>query len=299
MGPSEPLFPICREMLLPHRSGTGIIARTNRVSVKRQIRQLFDRARRTAREQGLISLVLKALRYPLKPLFVPGALGALKDGRRRVQSVEDLYEFVNGFNYRGIAITSWQKEAEIVGLLRLLEQSPPRRIVEIGTATGGTLFMLTQVAAPDATIVSVDLPGGRLGGASSSVRNRYPHWRTRLYRGFGREEQKVYVVRADSHDATTVQNVRRRLPEGRVDFLFIDGDHSYEGVRRDFELYSPLAAAGALVAFHDIVPSVPDGHGDPGDVPVFWGEIKNSKTVEAEYVEDPDWGSCGIGVIRL
>ena len=82
-----------------------------------------------------------------------------------------------------------------------------------------------------------------------------------------------------------------RLPGGKFDFLFIDGDHSYEGVRRDFELYSPLAEVGALVAFHDIVPSIPGGHGDPGDVPAFWGEIKNAQTVEAEFVEDPGWGS--------
>jgi cephalosporin hydroxylase len=251
------------------------------------------------REQGPSALLLKALRYPFKPLFVPGAVEVLKDERRRIRNLEYLYDFVKGFNHRGITITTWQKKAEIVSLLRLLEQSPPKRIVEVGTATGGTLFMLTQVAAPDATIVSVDLPGGRLGGASSSVRNRYPEWRSRLYGGFGRDKQSVHVIRADSHDVSTVEDVRRRLPGGRVDFLFIDGDHSYEGVRRDFELYSPLAATGALVAFHDIVPSRPGGHGDPGDVPVFWNEVKSQRKVEAEFVEDLQWGSCGIGVIRV
>jgi predicted O-methyltransferase YrrM len=266
---------------------------------RHQMRGLLDRASRTVREEGVRPFALKALRYPFKPLFVAGALKSLQDGRRRVRSLEDFYDFVNGFNYRGITITSWQKKAEIVSLLQLLERSKPRRIAEIGTATGGTLFMLTQVAAPDATIVSVDLPGGRLGGASSSVRNRYPGWRARLYRGFGRDDQSVHVIRADSHEDSTVDDVRRRLPGGEVDFLFIDGDHSYEGVRRDFELYSPLAANGCLVAFHDIVPSRPGGHGDPGDVPAFWNEVKNHRTIKAEFVEDWDWGSCGIGVVRL
>lgn len=35
--------------------------------------------------------------------------------------------------------------------------------------------------------------------------------------------------------------------------LFIDADHSYEGVRRDFELWSPLVAPGGLIIFHDYV----------------------------------------------
>ncbi len=39
--------------------------------------------------------------------------------------------------------------------------------------------------------------------------------------------------------------------EDKIDFLFIDGDHSYEGVKKDWELYSSLLKSGSLVAFHD------------------------------------------------
>lgn len=263
------------------------------------MRALIDRTRATTREQGLGAAALKAARYPLKPLFVPGALRALRDGRREIRSPEQLFEFVRGFNHRGIAITSWQKKDEILGLLGLLEQLQPRIVVEIGTASGGTLFMLTHVAASEATIVSVDLPGGRLGGAASAVRHRYPPWRTRLYEGFAVDDQRVRALRADSHDPSTVDEVRRHLSNAEIDFLFIDGDHSYEGVLRDFELYSPLVRKGGLVAFHDIVPSGPGKHGDPGDVPVFWSEVRGRHKVEAVFVEDWDWGSCGIGVLRL
>jgi predicted O-methyltransferase YrrM len=263
------------------------------------LRALFDRALLTARDQGLGAVALKSLRYPFKPLFVPGAVRALQAGRRRLRTPKELFDFVRGFNYRGIDITSWQKEAEIVSLLGLLQESQPRSVVEIGTASGGTLFMLTQVAAADATIVSVDLPGGRLGGETSSLRHRYPLWRTRLYRGFARDDQTVHVIRADAHKVSTVRDVQRRLPAGSVDFLFIDGDHSYQGIRRDFEFYSPLVREGGLVAFHDIVPGGPGKHGDPGGVPVFWSEVRDGHRVEAEFVEDWDWGSCGIGVIRL
>jgi predicted O-methyltransferase YrrM len=40
----------------------------------------------------------------------------------------------------------------------------------------------------------------------------------------------------------------------KVDFLFIDADHSYEGVKKDFEMYSPLVRKGGIIAFHDIIP---------------------------------------------
>ena len=38
-------------------------------------------------------------------------------------------------------------------------------------------------------------------------------------------------------------------------FLLIDADHSYEGVRRDFEAWSPLVAPGGLIVFHDYLMS--------------------------------------------
>lgn len=43
-----------------------------------------------------------------------------------------------------------------------------------------------------------------------------------------------------------------------MDFLFIDGDHAYEGVKADFEMYSPLVRKGGLVALHDICVHPPE-----------------------------------------
>lgn len=37
-----------------------------------------------------------------------------------------------------------------------------------------------------------------------------------------------------------------------IDLLFIDGDHDYEGVLRDFNEWSPFVKAGGLIAFHDV-----------------------------------------------
>ena len=41
------------------------------------------------------------------------------------------------------------------------------------------------------------------------------------------------------------------LQDIKIDLLFIDGDHSYEGVKLDFELYSKLLSPNGIVILHD------------------------------------------------
>jgi cephalosporin hydroxylase len=262
---------------------------------RQQVRELFDQARVVAREQGLGVAAVKGIRFPFRPLFVGGAIRALREQRASVRSKEELVDLVRGFNHHGIAITSWQKTDEIVSLLEVVERLRPATVMEIGTASGGTLFMLTQVVPDDAVIVSVDLPGDEQSG---SPQDR-PAWRTKLYEGFARAHQRVHAIRADSHSPEAFETVRGLLGGRQIDFLFIDGDHTYDGVRGDFERYSPLVREGGLVAFHDIVPGGAGKHGDPGDVPAFWREIRERHDGAQEFVEDWEWGSCGIGVIQV
>ena len=103
----------------------------------------------------------------------------------------------------------------------------------------------------------------------------------------------------DSHESRTWDRIRHLLGDRPLDVLFVDGDHTYEGVKKDFADYSALVRPGGVVAFHDIVPGGPGKHGDPGGVPVFWQELKTMHSEAIELVEDWDWGSCGIGVIRV
>jgi predicted O-methyltransferase YrrM len=255
------------------------------------MRALVEKAARTRREDGYGRLVLKTLRYPLKPLLVPLASRRLRAEAAEHPGTEAWVELAGRFNYAGISIESWQIASEIERFLRMLEADPPRTVLEIGTARGGTLFLMTRVSAPDALLVSVDLRHGQFGGG-------YPHWRARLYRSFTREGQRVELVLGDSHERRTRERIRRLLGERALDLLFVDGDHTYEGVTQDFADYSPLVRPGGLVAFHDIVPGGPDKHGDPGGVPAFWRELAATHEA-AELVEDWEWGSCGIGFIRL
>jgi cephalosporin hydroxylase len=190
------------------------------------------------------------------------------------------------FHYGRIRITPMQVRSEIEAFLELLVARAPRVVLEIGTADGGTLFLFTRVADPGALMISVDLPGGPFGGG-------YASWKAALYRSFARPGQEIHLLRGDSHDPSTAKRVTERLGNEPVDLLFIDGDHTYEGVKADFETYSPLVRSGGLIAFHDIVPGSEEA---VGGVPRFWDELKRSPG-SGEIVADWNQGGYGIGYL--
>jgi cephalosporin hydroxylase len=183
-----------------------------------------------------------------------------------------------------------QKRAEILALLQLLQEVKPTRICEIGTAAGGTLALLCQVAASEARVLSIDI-GYRPEQIAANTR-------------LAMRGQQVKCLAADSHAAETLHEVKDWLGGAKLDFLFIDGDHSFEGVSSDFALYRPLVRADeGIVAFHDIVPDFKTRFGivttaDVGEVPKFWSQLKMEATT-SEFVEDPEQDGMGIGVVRL
>ena len=60
----------------------------------------------------------------------------------------------------------------------------------------------------------------------------------------------IVPLRGASSDPLMVDRVR--METDRIDLLFIDGDHSFEGVLADWQAYSPLLPDRAVVAMHDI-----------------------------------------------
>jgi predicted O-methyltransferase YrrM len=184
-------------------------------------------------------------------------------------------------------VYAWQKKAEIMALLERLQPLQPRRVLEIGTAAGGTLFLLTRVAAPDALLVSIDMPEGGFGGGYNLLRRG-------LYSAFARRGQRIVLIRGDSHRQAVRKRLAAALNGEPLDFLFIDGDHSATGVLQDFEDYAPFVRPGGLIAFHDLRH---DERGWSGDVHRVWPELSARFNGE-DLVDETGPSGYGIGLLR-
>lgn len=183
-----------------------------------------------------------------------------------------------------------QKKSEILRLIEIVRSFRPSAICEIGAAGCGTTFLLAEAAASDATIITLDLA--------------FTESRKTAIRCFARKKQRMVALQEDSHNLNTIQIVRDYLAEQSLDMLYLDGDHSYEGIKSDFRFYSPLVRPGGLIVFHDIVPDFKTRYGietssDVGGVPQFWEEIKASYNKAEEIIEDIEQDGFGIGILHV
>jgi len=130
-----------------------------------------------------------------------------------------------------------QSRGPLFWLLNKLEFIKPlHTILEIGAGMGGSSKVWEQIVDKGDTIISVDIRG-------DLERINWDHKNS---------DRKIKFIVGDSMDNKTVDTVHTELGDRKVDFLFIDGDHSYEGVSKDFEKYSPLVRNGGIVGFHDL-----------------------------------------------
>jgi predicted O-methyltransferase YrrM len=247
------------------------------------------------KEQGPVAFVKEASQFafwkiagPLRlyRLFLPSAIRTIS--AFNIRNLDEAVEFGYSFKHFGLTIVPSQFREEIAELLRLLrDELQPKRLMEIGTSNGGTLFLLCQAASDDATLISLDLPGGRFGGG-------YPKWKTELYKAFGKGKQEIHLIRGDSHQQSVLNEVYRILKGDKLDFLLVDGDHTYYGVKRDYQMYSPLVRQGGIIAFHDIAIIDVKGFG----LDRFWNEVKVSHHTR-EIVKDWQQRYCGIGLLYV
>lgn len=157
----------------------------------------------------------------------------------------------------------------------------PRQTVELGTHSGNSLFCFAQsLSAHGATgqIAAVDTWQGDdhagqysediYAAVSAHAQEFYPH--------------TVRLMR------TTFDQALQDVAPGSVDLLHIDGLHTYEAVRHDFESWAPKCAPNAVVLFHDT-----QVRRDDFGVWKFWAEVTSGRP-HFEFLH-----SNGLGVLCL
>lgn len=234
---------------------------------KRSLYQLF-----LAKDTRKALAQLRMLQYRLPSKAARFSVPMTFKGKRTFRSIKPL-----------------QTPKEIEGLYRLVLDLNPNRALEIGTAKGGTLYLWCQAATDDATVVSIDLPWGKFGGG-------YDEPRAKLYEAFAHDDQKLHLLRGNSHDTATHEKIRGLFDQQPIDFVFIDGDHFYPGVKADFIEYGKMVRPGGLIAFHDICPATHDAE---IEVNQLWKQLVGKLPTQEFVWVDNEGRELGIGVVTV
>jgi predicted O-methyltransferase YrrM len=148
-----------------------------------------------------------------------------------------------------------------------------RRVVEIGVYEGSSAAVLCEVLEPGAELHLID-PFGEHGwalpagwGATEGASRRVVERARRRYDG----PQVTWHVDYSAAVAARWQ--------GAVDLVFIDGDHSEDGVRADWEGWNGFVEPGGAVVFHDARLTQEGGRGLPGPTAVVDGLFRGPGAV--------------------
>lgn len=179
-------------------------------------------------------------------------------------------------------VLTYQDERELAQLLVRFRELDPYRVLEIGSAYGGTLYHWFRNLKPGSIVASVDLGNPQMVN--------HPLWQ----KWADEAGVKLYLIVGDSHDFATLERVIDISDQW--DFIFIDGGHDYQSVKADWKMYGSLCRPGGLVVFDDIKPN--DQSGEPCEVDRLWIELSTSGLIVEEIVADHINMGNGLGLVH-
>ena len=167
-----------------------------------------------------------------------------------VRGFEDL-AFLFSANQLNHGVASLQID-EAALLFRLARNATNGPFAEIGRFKGGSTFVFASALPEGVELWSYDvhlalrpdMPGAALDADLQGALQRYDL------------ADKVHLIVADSRTVDP--------PSTALELLFVDGDHSYEGAKADYERWGAFVRPGGHLLFHDAVDSGGYGNHYPG-----------------------------------
>lgn len=120
-------------------------------------------------------------------------------------------------------------------LCKLAQQAPDGTGVEVGIYVGSSLIAWSLVREGRGDCIGID---------NWAYTENTPQQREKCYRNIEVSGAIATVLEMTSLEAATVV-------QAPLAFVFIDGDHAYESVKKDIAAWSVKVMPGGIVAFHD------------------------------------------------
>ena len=124
-------------------------------------------------------------------------------------------------------------------------------------------------------------------GGPNDLENEDSFYRTHFYPRF---------IKSTSEEAYYDFFIRQDI---KIDFLFIDGDHSYEGVKLDFNLYSTILSDNGVIIIHDTDEKYEETLIVSEDSKKDYHKFNGPSKFVKELQENPTWNLINLFNFRI
>lgn len=228
-------------------------------------------------------IIISAAPYRGSGELISGKFSALQNVNLSIPEVIDLkllMEMANA-SFTRIDVLRFSAWSKLIPLLyALFTLARPRRYVELGVHNGMSFFAACQISEQQAIGTECIAVDSWVGDPHASFHS------SEIFDTFRETIQSQYPEQA--YIQGMFLDARECFEDSSIDLLHIDGYHTYEAVKEDFETWLPKMSSDGIVIFHDI-----NVHERGFGVWRFWEELK---------LKYPGFGfmhSHGLGVLYV